>query len=1141
MFGEGFRSGTFDTGKAQVDKRGSIRRGDVELPIVDEASVRQQSSDKSHNDSGLDSQSSADKNRSPSIDKSLSSITARSAAAEELGADQAENQASPRYVDHNKLFPDADTRYEALHRRVNQNEERLLNSSYLSDGERKKRPISDLDSSDSPAANLSREAVDADKSPRREKDKRKHSVRDAVDRQAEQKQADHHLRAEGASSVASPRKKPRDGDKTPVSPNRASRNSVHDAKIPAGDAAETSRNERSAIHDAAQQGLNTSGQQLAKHTALARLKAPKSEEQNSVSDCDRGKGSPRESADHRASPRSQGQGEHSHTPPLAGSLTKKLQQTPHVQQKPDLKRTPRVHEDVQDSPRVQKQPHVRDTPQVQQKQQHVHQTPREPHRSHEQQKDHVQKTPRTQETPVVQSSPGSPRGQGDREAENPASIVIPRLSVETKVPTESTQRSKADQSSKSPSHSPNRTEHLKTNVVKGKAWDQPSPKPETAKESPAKPAHPKAAKPSHKNSDVSSTEASEDKKSKPTMALAEERTARHGGDTLAGLTAERDQLLRAERTYKQRILQLEEEVKGVVKQSQELSSENKALRTKLEAYEDKAYGGSHELKELRREKQELVGMVAKVTAEKQDVDAENERLKARLQEVEGKSKQWDNIYVENNKLKTKQAELEKKIQDLEKEKNGLSNNLKTAESKQLDKLAAVQNENKKIQAELINLQTKNSSLERKNERLEAENKEILERLEQKRNELDELMRAMNTETAAETEVKELHSELDTAQNKISDYKRELDEANRRYQNAEKEKDSTKAALRSKESECKTLKANLDEKDSQISDLKRQVDASKRNVKRLEDEMEDAKQVEKDAINMKARIRSLKNEIEDSLAANHKMKQERTDARQEADRLNRELASAAESLTEAKRYIKKLEGDRVSREKQDEELKVLKKREQELEHQLFDLNVRNDHMKQKVRELQEDKEDLLKTRSGVTEVEGVNRKLQDENRKLRQMLVERNMELAHRQSERKALVHRVDNLERKQNDSDIKVQQLKNWVTPYNDQPRPPPQPAAEALLALPPVPSHGAPRASKPGVKGRKKGKQQQQQQNQLNRSWEDMKRMEDLNDSVHTTPSLPVVLDSKFAHVPPVGGTGPPGYYDMYKHKMKLIRERRW
>jgi hypothetical protein len=54
---------------------------------------------------------------------------------------------------------------------------------------------------------------------------------------------------------------------------------------------------------------------------------------------------------------------------------------------------------------------------------------------------------------------------------------------------------------------------------------------------------------------------------------------------------ERDQLLKNERTYQQRILQLEEEVKSVVRQSQELSNENRLLSQKLEAYETKAYGG----------------------------------------------------------------------------------------------------------------------------------------------------------------------------------------------------------------------------------------------------------------------------------------------------------------------------------------------------------------------------------------------------------------------------------------------------------------------------------------------------------------------------------------------------------------------
>ena len=49
------------------------------------------------------------------------------------------------------------------------------------------------------------------------------------------------------------------------------------------------------------------------------------------------------------------------------------------------------------------------------------------------------------------------------------------------------------------------------------------------------------------------------------------------------MTLERDQLLKNEKTYKQRILQLEEEVKAVVQQSQQLSDDNKQLQEQLEA------------------------------------------------------------------------------------------------------------------------------------------------------------------------------------------------------------------------------------------------------------------------------------------------------------------------------------------------------------------------------------------------------------------------------------------------------------------------------------------------------------------------------------------------------------------------------
>lgn len=79
--------------------------------------------------------------------------------------------------------------------------------------------------------------------------------------------------------------------------------------------------------------------------------------------------------------------------------------------------------------------------------------------------------------------------------------------------------------------------------------------------------------------------------SQPRSDMSDSRTPRGSDRSLKDLTSERDQLLRAEKTYRQRIQQLEEEVKSVVKQSQELSTENKELRSKLDALENSRMSG----------------------------------------------------------------------------------------------------------------------------------------------------------------------------------------------------------------------------------------------------------------------------------------------------------------------------------------------------------------------------------------------------------------------------------------------------------------------------------------------------------------------------------------------------------------------
>jgi hypothetical protein len=192
-------------------------------------------------------------------------------------------------------------------------------------------------------------------------------------------------------------------------------------------------------------------------------------------------------------------------------------------------------------------------------------------------------------------------------------------------------------------------------------------------------------------------------------------------------------------------------------------------------------------------------------------------------------------------------------------------------------------------------------------------------------------------------------------------------------------------------------------------------------------------------------------------------------------------------------------------------------------------------------MEEDREEILKSRglTGLADMEVANKRLADENRKLRQMLVERNMEIAQRQAERNTLSTRVDNLERKQNDSDIKMQQLKGWVNdvgpyPSNSAPAPDPHRFSHPL-SLPPIPVPAA-ASVKPARRKRLKG---QRRDDSLNRSWEDLSRLKDDSSLRNTPGSLPAMLDNKVMLATEVHGQ--PGYYDMYRHKMRLVRDRKY
>merc|ERR1712223_931033 len=64
-------------------------------------------------------------------------------------------------------------------------------------------------------------------------------------------------------------------------------------------------------------------------------------------------------------------------------------------------------------------------------------------------------------------------------------------------------------------------------------------------------------------------------------------------------------------------------------------------------------------------------------------------------------------------------------------------------------------------------------------------------------------------------------------------------------------------------------------------------------------------------------------------------------------------------------------------------------------------------------------------------------VRDENKRLRQMLVERNTELTNKTSEEKQIDSRIILLERKQKDSEIQVKQLSGWISNRDENPKAP--------------------------------------------------------------------------------------------------------
>ncbi|XP_005104416.1 coiled-coil domain-containing protein 39 [Aplysia californica] len=638
----------------------------------------------------------------------------------------------------------------------------------------------------------------------------------------------------------------------------------------------------------------------------------------------------------------------------------------------------------------------------------------------------------------------------------------------------------------------------------------------------------------------------------------------YASETFEEVLQERNAMVKTERTYQKRIKQLEEELKGMINQCQVLSDENKELRKELDA--SKSTGSRPKAQTESDQADDPQAKIAQLESQNENLVHINEKLSLKLKETDSKTKQHDGIFVENTKLKTKNAELERKIQDLQTQ----------IQKDDINKLnTALDAKRRGVEILLEDSQRESKLLTARVKKLEDENASLADVLDEKRKEVGELLFAMNNETITEDELKQSKKHLEKAVEELDSVRRDLEDKKKMLQVSEDGKEKLKSSLAQRENEIRKLKVDHDNKDKLIIDIRNNLDKTRQDNLKYQKEAEMSKEMEKETYALKSRIGSLKAEIESSLSENHRLKQEREEYTRTVERLKQENVSSTEAIAESKKYFRKWEMEKdaksqceVDLAKKDDQINLLDTRLREAANKMNVLHGR-------LRTLEDERVKL--NGPHFQEMEANIKILRDENKKLRQMLVERNIELTNKKAEQKQFDSRIQALERKQKDSDVRVKQMSGWVNngaiqgqnsnavpstnalPYN---RMDPEPNTQYTRPPPNVQNGRNPPGkmegnnSRPVLRARSEQPQQKDQKPRqvYNNSDHRIKRpapktkpahnsvtpppaWDQGSDLSHTPLSLPLILDAKSMTPPDPNG----GYFQMYQEKIKRMKERKF
>lgn len=508
----------------------------------------------------------------------------------------------------------------------------------------------------------------------------------------------------------------------------------------------------------------------------------------------------------------------------------------------------------------------------------------------------------------------------------------------------------------------------------------------------------------------------------------------------AQVFAERNTLLNAEYTYRKRIKQLEDEANGFLKAIDELTTENKYLRSRVDSLEDasRANGGSEtvdRITELEKDKASLENKIKELEKSSKATDNVDEmrELKEQVVKLQGENQK---LNEENTKLNAEKVESKKKLRALEAEKKSLETSVTDVESVKLDKIQDLNKEQRHLNKQLSEYKTKNQGLEKKVDALEYENKTLSETLAQKKSELNELIGVMKDENKFDNEIKDLKNQIlklnkekkesELAFNKEKRVLNEkLKDVKTSLETKTKDADELKIKLDQVESEHKKMKVEFDPMKKLVESQKKEITQLKEEIERLKQELKERKEAyaklecetesaSKDLKEAKEQLEQFNKELQKIVSDKESqisklinqmdtMREERENERKSSKDEKEKLASEMEKVERYQENTRRLESDLKNFVEKLDESKLKEKQlslqledkgfeVSNLEHQVFEMNMKMENYSKRMseldrqkREMENEKREWEVKKDKIDDIESSNKRLLEENKRLRNQI------------------------------------------------------------------------------------------------------------------------------------------------------------